>query len=506
MVFPEGVKGTGKPFSERYRLQRFGRGGFVEVALRTGAPIVPVAVVGSEEIYPKIGDSPALARAIGAPFVPITPTFPWLGPLGLVPLPSRWRIEFCEPIDLSGASARGRRGPPRRLRPLRAGPRDDPGEALREPGQARLGLLLADAAQYRSSGDGDASTATATKPRHRRRRPAASEFRAALEQALAEVDADERIGPLIGATGLRLRFEFTDLELALNVAAGRGRPQPASGRSPTSPAGSRSSMLRDGPRRSPTATSRGARASRSRSPAARCACERRVAGRRCSTCRRPGCSASPTARSSSADYPALAGLTDCRHGGSTPAAGRRQPVGVARRQDGNRPAVGRAARPPSGDWGASGEVREAPPAPTADEAGREARKATGPTAPSPSSSGPRSRYVTEPARVIGSADGRATISLSEAARISGVSPSTLKRWARGEGDPGQRRPLDHGRRGAGAGRRADARARPLARRAARAPSATAGSPSATSRTCCPGAASARSTAPRPPRGPASRRS
>lgn len=101
MVFPEGVKGTGKPFSERYRLQRFGRGGFVEVALRTGAPIVPVAVVGSEEIYPKLADSPTLARAVGAPFVPITPTFPLLGPLGLVPLPSKWRIEFCEPIDVS---------------------------------------------------------------------------------------------------------------------------------------------------------------------------------------------------------------------------------------------------------------------------------------------------------------------------------------------------------------------------------------------------------------------
>ena len=101
MAFPEGVKGTGKPFSERYRLQRFGRGGFVEVALRAGAPIVPVAVVGSEEIYPKLGDAKPLARAIGAPFVPITPTFPWLGPLGLIPLPSKWRIEFCEPLDLS---------------------------------------------------------------------------------------------------------------------------------------------------------------------------------------------------------------------------------------------------------------------------------------------------------------------------------------------------------------------------------------------------------------------
>jgi 1-acyl-sn-glycerol-3-phosphate acyltransferase len=101
MAFPEGVKGTGKPFSERYRLQRFGRGGFVEVALKTRSPIIPVAVVGSEEIYPKVADAPGVARAIGAPFVPITPTFPLLGPLGLVPLPSKWRIEFCEPIDLS---------------------------------------------------------------------------------------------------------------------------------------------------------------------------------------------------------------------------------------------------------------------------------------------------------------------------------------------------------------------------------------------------------------------
>jgi 1-acyl-sn-glycerol-3-phosphate acyltransferase len=101
MVFPEGVKGTGKPFSERYRLQRFGRGGFVEVALRTGSPIIPVAVVGAEEIYPKLAESKTLAKLLRAPFVPITPTLPWLGPLGLIPLPSRWRIEFCEPIDLS---------------------------------------------------------------------------------------------------------------------------------------------------------------------------------------------------------------------------------------------------------------------------------------------------------------------------------------------------------------------------------------------------------------------
>lgn len=102
MVFPEGQKGFGKPYDERYRLARFGRGGFVEVALETASPIVPVAVVGAEEIYPKLGESKPLARITGAPYVPLTPTFPWLGPLGLLPLPSRWRIEFLEPIDLSG--------------------------------------------------------------------------------------------------------------------------------------------------------------------------------------------------------------------------------------------------------------------------------------------------------------------------------------------------------------------------------------------------------------------
>src|SRR6266545_2189334 len=97
-VWPEGYKGLGKPFRERYHLQRFGRGGFVELALRTGAPIVPVAVVGSEEIYPMIGNLRRLARLLGLPYFPVTPTFPLLGPLGMVPLPSRWVMEFCPPI------------------------------------------------------------------------------------------------------------------------------------------------------------------------------------------------------------------------------------------------------------------------------------------------------------------------------------------------------------------------------------------------------------------------
>lgn len=97
-VWPEGFKGIGKPYSERYKLQRFGRGGFVSAALRTGVPIVPCSVVGAEEIYPLVGNVPSLARLLGVPYIPITPFFPWLGPLGLVPLPSKWLIEFGEPI------------------------------------------------------------------------------------------------------------------------------------------------------------------------------------------------------------------------------------------------------------------------------------------------------------------------------------------------------------------------------------------------------------------------
>ena len=106
-VWPEGFKGIGKPFSERYKLQRFGRGGFVSAALRAGVPIIPCSIVGAEEIYPIIGNVKVLARLIGFPYVPITPFFPLLGPLGLLPLPSKWIIEFGEPIptDELGPSA-----------------------------------------------------------------------------------------------------------------------------------------------------------------------------------------------------------------------------------------------------------------------------------------------------------------------------------------------------------------------------------------------------------------
>jgi 1-acyl-sn-glycerol-3-phosphate acyltransferase len=104
-VWPEGFKGVGKPFSERYKLQRFGRGGFVSAALRRGVPIIPCSIVGAEEIYPMIGNARTLARLLGLPYFPITPTFPLLGPLGVVPLPSKWLIEFGEPIPTAGLGA-----------------------------------------------------------------------------------------------------------------------------------------------------------------------------------------------------------------------------------------------------------------------------------------------------------------------------------------------------------------------------------------------------------------
>ena len=97
-VWPEGFKGIGKPFADRYKLQRFGRGGFVSAAMRAQVPIVPVSIVGAEEIYPLVGNVPSLARLLGLPYLPITPFFPLLGPLGLIPLPSKWIIEFGEPI------------------------------------------------------------------------------------------------------------------------------------------------------------------------------------------------------------------------------------------------------------------------------------------------------------------------------------------------------------------------------------------------------------------------
>lgn len=99
-VFPEGVKGISKPYADRYQLQRFGRGGHVKLAIRTRTPIVPVAIVGAEEVHPLLAPTSLLAKALGVPFVPVTPTFPWFGALGLIPLPSKWKIFFLDPIAM----------------------------------------------------------------------------------------------------------------------------------------------------------------------------------------------------------------------------------------------------------------------------------------------------------------------------------------------------------------------------------------------------------------------
>ena len=98
VAFPEGVKGAAKTFRDRYRLQRFGRGGAVRLGLAAGVPIVPVAIVGAEETHPILFKLETPARLFGLPFLPVTPTFPWLGPLGALPLPSKWVISFGEPL------------------------------------------------------------------------------------------------------------------------------------------------------------------------------------------------------------------------------------------------------------------------------------------------------------------------------------------------------------------------------------------------------------------------
>lgn len=102
-VFPEGLRGVGKLFRERYRLSHFGRGGFVRLARQAGVPIVPVAIVGAEEIHPLLGRVTGIARPLGLPYIPITPTFPLLGPLGLLPVPTKWSISIGAPIAVPPA-------------------------------------------------------------------------------------------------------------------------------------------------------------------------------------------------------------------------------------------------------------------------------------------------------------------------------------------------------------------------------------------------------------------
>lgn len=108
LAFPEGPDGGGKRWRERYELEPFGPE-LVRAALAARAPIIPCAVLGSEESWPRLGNAGAAARLLRLPYLPLTPTFPWLGPLGLVPLPARWRIRFGAPIvlDPSGPEQAG---------------------------------------------------------------------------------------------------------------------------------------------------------------------------------------------------------------------------------------------------------------------------------------------------------------------------------------------------------------------------------------------------------------
>ena len=139
-VYPEGFKGIGKPFAERYHLQRFGRGGFAATAIRARVPLIPCAIVGAEEIYPMIGNAKQVAELLRLPYFPITPLFPWLGPVGMVPLPSRWIIEFGEPVPTAGRAGEGDAD--------EAGDAGDAGDALaarvRDTIQVRVDALVAE--------------------------------------------------------------------------------------------------------------------------------------------------------------------------------------------------------------------------------------------------------------------------------------------------------------------------------------------------------------------------
>lgn len=101
-VFPEGVKGIGKLYRDRYKLQRFGRGGFIRLCLRTGTPLVPCVIVGAEEASPMLYRDERASKLLGLPYLPVTPTFPWFGPLGLLPAPTKWHIRFGEIVRFDG--------------------------------------------------------------------------------------------------------------------------------------------------------------------------------------------------------------------------------------------------------------------------------------------------------------------------------------------------------------------------------------------------------------------
>jgi 1-acyl-sn-glycerol-3-phosphate acyltransferase len=100
LVFPEGTKGTSKSFTDRYQLRRFGRGGFVEIAMRAGVPVIPIAVVGAEEAMPVVLRLPSVARALGLPYFPITANVLAMGPLGVVtPFPAKFKLRVLPPVS-----------------------------------------------------------------------------------------------------------------------------------------------------------------------------------------------------------------------------------------------------------------------------------------------------------------------------------------------------------------------------------------------------------------------
>ncbi len=141
-VWPEGFKGIGKPFSERYKLQRFGRGGFVSAALRTGAPIIPTAIVGSEEIHPMLGNARTLARVLGVPYFPLTPDLSLAGAARADPA-AQQVVHRVRRADRDRRVRPGRRrGPDAGLRAHRPGPRADPGQPVPAADAAPLGLAL----------------------------------------------------------------------------------------------------------------------------------------------------------------------------------------------------------------------------------------------------------------------------------------------------------------------------------------------------------------------------